>query len=202
MPLPDLSALALFCVLWLGYDPASRLLGDRTINGRMRHVRRFWMASMLRRDARITDSALFGHVVQSTSFFASASLIAIGAMISAFGTLERIQPTVEELVFVTPVPAALFEIKMLLPLAVLVYGFFKLTWAIRQLNYTIALVGAAPAANTLDDAVPELADAIAAVMTDALTTFNDGIRSYYFALAGLAWPGSAARCRWRSPPRC
>jgi uncharacterized membrane protein len=28
-------------------------------------------------------------------------------------------------------------------------------------------------------------------MTAALTAFNDGIRSYYFALAGLAWLGGA-----------
>jgi uncharacterized membrane protein len=191
MPLPDLAALALFCLLWLAYDPASRLLGERTINSGMSRVRRGWMASLLRRDNRITDSALIGHVMHSTSFFASTSLIAIGALISAFGALERIQPAVERLAFVAPVPPTLFEIKILLPLVVLVYGFFKLTWAIRQLNYTIALIGAAPAPDALAGAVPDLSDAVAAVLTAALTTFNDGIRSYYFALAGLAWLAGA-----------
>ena len=42
-------------------------------------MRVLWMRAMLRRDNRIADAALIGHVVHSAAFFASTSLIAIGA---------------------------------------------------------------------------------------------------------------------------
>ncbi|CAH2604897.1 conserved membrane protein of unknown function [Rhodovastum atsumiense] len=187
MPAWDFAALALFCLMWLGYEPAIGLAGVHSINTGMRSVRVAWMASLLRRDNRITDSTLIGHVMHSTSFFASTSLIAIGALISALGGLDRVQPAVEALGFVPPVPRMLFTIKVALVLAVLVHGFFRLTWAIRQINYTIALVGAAPAASALGDQVSDLAEALGGMLTAALVTFNDGIRSYYFALAALAW---------------
>jgi uncharacterized membrane protein len=69
-----------------------------------------------------------------------------------------------------------------------------LTWAIRQLNYGVALIGAAPSkpGPALRDAA---ADRTAAVLSLALGSFNAGVRGYYFALAALAWlvgPGAFA----------
>lgn len=189
IPPGDLVALVLFCVLWLGYGPAARWIGHGTINLGLHSVRALWMRSMLLRDNRIVDSALIGHVMHSASFFASTSLIAIGALLGVLTGLDRLQPAVDGLSIGAPVSRQLLEIKVLLPLAVLVHGLFKLTWSLRQLNYTVALLGAAPHRPPPEERRNALADAMAGVMSSAIITFNDGIRSYYFAIVGLAWLG-------------
>jgi len=69
------------CVMWLAYGPAVRWFGGGAINTGLHNVRVLWMRSMLMRDNRIADSSLIGHVIHSASFFASTSLIAIGALL-------------------------------------------------------------------------------------------------------------------------
>ena len=187
VPDSDLAALVLFCALWLGYGPAVRKFGGSAINIGLHSARVLWMRSMLMRDNRIVDSSLIGHVVHSASFFASTSLIAIGALLGVITGLDRLQPAVEGLSVGMPVSRQLLEIKVLLPLAVLVHGMFKLTWSLRQLNYTVALLGAMPPAPVEPARRVVLADAVGGIMSSAISTFNDGIRSYYFAIAGLAW---------------
>jgi uncharacterized membrane protein len=187
IPLGDLAALVLFCVLWLGYGPIARRLGRGTINMGLHSVRSLWMRAMLQRDNRIVDSALIGHVMHSASFFASTSLIAIGALLGVLTSIDRLQPALEGLSMGAAVPRVLLEIKVLLPLAVLVHGLFKLTWSLRQMNYTVALMGAAPRLPADAERRDALAEAIGGVLSSAVLTFNDGIRSYYFAIAGLAW---------------
>ena len=187
MPMADMIGLLVFLTLWLGYGRAIRWLALRSINGRLGGLRVAWMRSMLRRDNRIVDSSLIGHVVHSASFFASTSLIVIGALLSLLSSVEHLQPAIESLAFVSGVPRVVFEFKVVLPLAIMVHGFVKFTWSIRQLNYTIALIGAAPDRTRIGPFLEGLATNIGDVMTAALTTFNDGLRSYYYALAGLAW---------------
>jgi uncharacterized membrane protein len=187
MPLPDLVALGLFVLLWLGYGPAQGRIGPRTINARLHSVRIRWMRSMLLRDNRIADSSLIGHVVHSASFFASTSLIAIGALLGVLTGLDRLQIALDGLAFGAASPRGMLEYKVLLPLAVLVHGLFKLTWALRQLNYTVALIGAMPSAVPAEPLRGQLAARLGGVLSSALSTFNDGIRSYYFALAGMTW---------------
>ncbi len=187
IPTIDLLTLLLFCTLWLGYGPVARWIGRGSINTGLHSVRVLWMRAMLRRDNRIVDSALIGHVVHSASFFASTSLIAIGALLGVLTGLDRLQPAIDGLAIGAPVSRQLLEIKVLLPVAVLVHGLFKLTWSLRQLNYTVALLGAAPAEPPTAQRRAAVATAIGGVLSSAILTFNDGIRSYYFAIAGLAW---------------
>jgi uncharacterized membrane protein len=187
IPWPDLAALVLFCAMWLGYGPFVRWFAAGAINSKLHSVRVLWMRSMLMRDNRIPDAALIGHVVHSTSFFASTSLIAIGALLGVLTGMEKVQGAIEGVAMVTPSSRQLLELKVLLPLVVLVHGLFKLTWSLRQLNYTIALMGATPPAPVELSVRAELADAIGGVLSSALSTFNAGIRSYYFAIAGLTW---------------
>ena len=103
IPLPDLAALAIFTALWLGYGPAVRGIGRGTINTGLHSIRVLWMRAMLRRDNRIVVSALIGHVVHSASFFASTSLIAIGALLGVLTGIDRLQPALEGLSVSVPV---------------------------------------------------------------------------------------------------
>jgi len=174
-------------VLWLGYGPAVRRFGGTAINIGLHRVRVLWMKSALQRDNRIVDSALIGHVVHSASFFTSTSLIAVGALLGVLTGLDRLQPAVETLALSASVPRQLLELKVLLPLIVLVYGLFKLTWSLRQLNYTVALIGAMPTRAPAEPLRSRLAEEVGGVLSSALATFNEGIRSYYFAIAAIAW---------------
>ena len=92
VPYADWAALALFCALWLGYGPIVRLLGPQAVNAGLGPVRAWWMRSMVARDNRIVDSALIGHVMHSASFFASTSLLAVGALLGLLTGLDRLEP--------------------------------------------------------------------------------------------------------------
>lgn len=185
IPPGDLAALALFCGLWLGYTALLRQLGMRAINLGLDSVRVLWMRSMILRDNRVTDAALIGHVVTSASFFASTSLIAIGALIGVLTGIERLEAAIAPLLMVTATSRALLELKVLLIVLVLVHGLFQLTWALRQVNYVVAFIGAIPPLPKGD--VEPIAEQVGGMLSSAIATFNSGIRSYYFALAGLSW---------------
>ncbi len=187
IPPGDLAAFVLFCALWLGYAPIVRLFGPGAINAGLGPVRTLWMVAMVQRDNRIVDSQLIGHVMHSATFFASTSILAVGALLGVLTGLDRLQPAVEALSMTPSIPRGLLELKLLLPVAVLTHGMFNLTWALRQMNYTLALLGAVPPPPVAD--AEALARPIAAVLSNALTTFNTGIRNYYFALAALTWLG-------------
>lgn len=185
----DAVALAWFLVVWLGYARiADRAAGGtNTINAHMVALRRAWMERMLERDNRIMDSQLIGHTIHSVTFFASTTMLVLAGLLSVFGGVERIYGVVGELSFTVQTSKSFFEAKMLLVVAIFVYGFFKFTWALRQFNYLCALIGSAP----LPPVEPRLraatATATATMLTEAMKSSNAGTRAYYFALAALAW---------------
>ena len=71
-------------------------------------------------------------------------------------------------------------------LLVLARGLLAFIWAIRQMNYTLAAIGAAPetAATHIHD---RYGQAMSLLINPALGAFNAGVRGYYFALACTAW---------------
>ncbi|MDB5368244.1 MAG: hypothetical protein JWM77_4171 [Rhodospirillales bacterium] len=179
----DYLALALFAVVWAGYEPLQRVLVRRHdgINHVLVIVRRAWMRETGRRENRITDAALIGHVVNSTTFFASTTLLVIAALFGALGNADRIHAALDPLMPISDAPAAV-AFKLGLLILVAVHGLFRFTWALRQLNYLIALVGSMPREG--DEMV---GDAAAEVLSHALAAFNGGMRAYYFGLAAVAW---------------
>ena len=191
----DRAALGWFLLAWLGYGPfIQHLRSPRSITERLRGVRRAWMHAMLGRDNRITDASLIGHAMHSATFFASTTMVALAALLGMLGNLDRTHAAVEALAFTAKTSRPVVEAKVLLLFLVFAHAFLKLTWAIRQLNYGVALIGAAPSkpGPALRDAA---ADRTAAVLSLALGSFNAGVRGYYFALAALAWlvgPGAFA----------
>ena len=149
---------------------------------------------MLVRDNRIVDASLIGHTVHSATFFASTTMVALAALLGVLGNFERSFATLAELTFAAKTSRALTETKAMLLVFVLAHSFLKLTWALRKLNYCIALIGAAPLEP--DPARSgAIADRIATVFSLAIGSFNAGLRDYYFALAALVWllgPGAFA----------
>ena len=71
---------------------------------------------------------------------------------------------------------------------IFVFAFFKFTWSLRQFNYLLVLIGAAPLFDRIAAGDGAAAARRAARMSDlAVNHFNVGIRAYYFGLAALAW---------------
>jgi len=187
MTIPDIIALTVFMVCWLGYGPLLDVLARRsgTLNDDMTLVRRAWMRVMVHREVRIVDSQLMGHTINSASFFASTNLLLIaavgGILFGGEGALRGVAAVGAE-----SVPLPLLEGKLALILVCLARGLLDFIWSIRQLNYTLALIGAAPEIHEEADRAA-LGEAAAALLNPALSAFSQGVRGYYFALAAAAW---------------
>ncbi len=183
----DYAALILFLVCWLGYGPLLRLLAMRsgTLNDDMMVVRRAWMSAMVHREVRIVDSQLMGHTINSGGFFASTNLLLIAAVAGIlFGGEQALRGVAE--VGPGEVSSRLLEAKLALVLVCLARGLLDFIWSIRQLNYALALIGAAPELHTEADR-RGLGEAAGALLNPALSAFSQGVRGYYFALAAAAW---------------
>lgn len=199
----DLAALAWFALLWLGYGPLQRRVTHRFqgINAMMPGIRTAWMQAMASRENRITDASLIGHVVHSTSFYGSATLLVIAALLGALGNVSGLHDQLAALAGYEVQTRAALAAKLLLLLVIAVYGLFCFIWALRQQNYFLALVGAMPSHQSLHDGLPPridlhpdpaardnvLARSSATVLSQAQASFNAGTRSYYFALSALCW---------------
>ncbi|MGZ3367407.1 MAG: DUF599 domain-containing protein [Caulobacteraceae bacterium] len=185
----DIIALAFFLAAWLFYQPMLKRLGRRggMINTDMTVLRARWMANMAARENRFIDSQLMGHVLNSASFFASANLIVIAAAAGALFKSPDTYRSVAHLAVTDTGPRWLFEAKLALIVAALARGLLDLIWAIRQMNYTLAAIGAAPPPSSAPTLVRAYGEAAAQVLNPALTSFNNGVRGYYFALAAAAW---------------
>jgi uncharacterized membrane protein len=187
MTLMDGLAVALFLLCWVGYGPLLKLMARRsgTLNDDMVLVRRVWMTAMTHREMRLVDSQLMGHSINTASFFASTSLLLIAAVASVlFGGETALQGFTS--VGAEQVSPRLMEAKMALVLLCLARGLLDFIWAIRQLNYTLALIGASPEVHVEADRLA-LGEAAANLLNPALSAFNQGVRGYYFALAAAAW---------------
>ena len=187
MTIWDWLALALFILCWLGYGPLLALLARRsgTLNDDMTVIRRVWMTAMTHREIRLVDSTLMGHTINSGGFFASTNLLLIAAVASVlFGGEQAMQGFAS--VGADNVPMKLLEAKLALVLVCLARGLLDFIWSIRQMNYALALIGAAPEVHTEADRAA-LGEAAANLLNPALSAFSQGVRGYYFALAAAAW---------------
>ena len=186
MTIPDGLALALFFLCWLGYGPLLALLARRSgsLNDDMLMVRRAWMMVMTHREVRIVDSQLMGHTINSAGFFASTNLLLIAAVAGIlFGGDQALQGVAS---IGEAAPTRLLEAKLALVMACLARGLLDFIWSIRQMNYALALIGAAPELHAEADRVA-LGEAAAGLLNPALSAFSQGVRGYYFALAAAAW---------------
>lgn len=183
----DWVALTLFFVAWLGYGPLMRLIMAKkgTLNTDMLAVRASWMTAMTHRDLKLVDSQLMGHSINSASFFASTNLLLIAAVASVLFGGENALKGISA-VGAEPVPLLLLEAKLALILVCLARGFLDFIWSLRQLNYSLAMIGAAPEIHSEVDRVA-YGEAAGRVLNPALSSLNRGMRGYYFALAAAAW---------------
>lgn len=186
---PDMAALVVFLIAWLAYEPILQRLahGHHVINADMMVIRRAWMGRMMDRpELRLLDSQLIGHTLNTASFFASSNLILIAGAAGVLFGGDRAFRVIEGTPLLAEAPPLLFALKLSLIAATLARGLLTFIWAIRQLNYTVAVIGAAPK-HPSDETKRAYAQAATQVLNPALSAFNAGVRDYYFALAAAAW---------------
>lgn len=187
---PDLIALAMFAGAWAAYAFALERSpkGKTSLNARMDQIRGAWMEQMLRRDMRMVDMQIMAALQNGTAFFASTTLLTIG------GALTVLRATDEFLSMIAALPVgiepsrALWEIKTIGLIIILVYSFFKFAWSYRLFNYVSILMGATPPSRESD--TPEARDHIVrtiGVFRSAGRHFNRGQRGFFFALGFLGW---------------
>ena len=185
----DLAAFGWFLALWLVYNLAQGYLIRQPVglNQHMRLLRQAWMERMVDREPRVLDSILVGHLISSVSFFASTTMLILAGLVGLFGGVDHAHAVITELSFMVKTTKPLFELKLLLLLTIFVYAFWKFTWALRQYNYCCALIGAAPLPPVAAEQQADLAASAGSVLSEAVSSFNAGLRAYYFALAALTW---------------
>src|SRR5215510_5222646 len=141
----DLVAVLVFTALWFGYGwyadysttPRPHLgteIERNTLD---------WFARMIERENRMVDVNILRILSRSSQFFASTTMLLLGALVALMGYAETAAKLVAELPFAQQVVTQrLWEIKILLLLMIFVYAFFKFTWSIRQFGFASLLVGA------------------------------------------------------------
>lgn len=185
----NLVALLFFASCWLFYEPLLKMLSrGKLLNTDMTVIRGAWMGQMARREVRLVDANLLGHALNSASFFASSNLLLIAAAAGALFGGESTFRSVSSLEVIQTSTRVLFEGQLALVMIVLARGLLDFIWSIRQMNYSLAIMGAAPEGENIDPGVQAaFAAATTRVLNPALSSFNRGVRGYYFALAAAAW---------------
>ncbi len=188
--LPDSYALAVFfgAIFIYGYVTAWRPLAALSIAGAVQSQREHWMRNMALRDMRMVDAQLLAGLSQGNAFFASTSAIIIGGLLAMVGSGEKVQALLERLPFVTPSSPVKFELKLLLMVLVFVFAFFKFAWAFRLSHYAAIMIGATPILDATNrQACESHALRTARLIGIAAEHANAGLRSFYFAIAAIAW---------------
>ena len=187
-PLIDWLVLAWFVLCWVGYTYFAQHKSAEmpSLLVSMRIYRREWFKHVLGRDNRIADIAALNSLLTGATFFASTSLLILGGLCAMLGTTDRVIDVAADLPFARQESGLVWLVKIILLIAVFVNAFFKFTWSIRQYNFCVVLIGAAPQA---EQAVEheDFVGAITSVASFAAENFNHGLRAFYFALAALTW---------------
>ena len=185
----DAFALTLFVSLWAGYQWYADYGGAARprLGGEMERFARGWIERMVERDNRMVDVNVLRNLMRSSQFFASTTMLILGALVALMGYAEKAATVVAELPFGRQVSLRLWELKIVVLLLIFVYGFFKFSWSLRQFGFSSILVGAArkPPADASEYAAD--VDRIAVILSFANRNFNQGLRAYYFGVAALSW---------------
>lgn len=188
--LSDILAVLLFLLSWFSINWISNHYKSKdknTLYSLSKEYRNQWMLNLLERDNRISDVALVGHLMRSSSFFASTSLLVLASLIAVFGVIDQAMKVVDDLPFAMHVSAPFWKLKLLLIILIFIFVFFKLVWSIRQYNYTVIMIGAAPSVFDDNEHMHSYAANLGTVINRASRHFIDGMRGFEYALAALAW---------------
>lgn len=188
----ELIALFWFLICWMGYTWYSR---DRAnsrdcLSNTLDLYREDWMRVMLKRENRISDASVVGNLERNGAFFASSCLLILAGIITALGYTREAMEIFATMPFSAVPSREIWELRLVVLLVVFVYAFFKFTWSMRMYNFVAVMIGSAPLPDdtkTSPAAREAFARSAGKICNLAGDAFNLGLRSYYYALAVVAW---------------
>lgn len=184
-------AVVFFFGAWWGYASFARrrsVMQPSVLEATNRERTR-WMLQTTGRDNRVLDGVVVQNLSASPSFFASTTILIIGALLAVLSSTEKANDLVREIPFAARSTVLVFDLKVVVLTAIFVYAFFRFTWSLRQYTFGALLVAAAPDHRqfTTDAERAAFADRAGRVMGLAAETFNDGLRGWYMSFAVVAW---------------
>lgn len=152
------------------------------------------MNNMVYRNPKMPDTLIQNTLQYGVLFFASTSILLIGALIAGLGASVEAVELLADLPFTVGTTVALFELKTLLVTFIFTFAFFKFAWSHRLFNYVLIMIGAAPDASVpVNEDRPDTIDAdnyaarVGYLHTLGAKHFTTGLNSYFYALAACAW---------------
>ncbi|GKY88241.1 DUF599 domain-containing protein [Sinisalibacter aestuarii] len=170
---------------WIGWRIEHPTAARPSVSRIVAQYRRDWMVQMVTRQPRIFDSSVLATLREGTSFFASATMIAIGGGLALMGDPTRLAGLARDL-GQSAAPDYVWEVKLVLSMLLLVSAFLKFVWSHRLFGYCAVVMASVPNEPEDPAALPRAAKA-AEINITAARSFNRGLRSVYFAMAALAW---------------
>ncbi|MBK8064967.1 MAG: DUF599 domain-containing protein [Betaproteobacteria bacterium] len=185
----DWIALACFAACWWGFPAYAgwRTRSRASLLDMMNAYRRQWMRQVIAREMRIVDTSILASLGNSATFFSSTTILILGGLLAMLSTSEEILSAIGKLPLAVRTSAQVWEMKIVLMLAIFTYAFFVFTWSLRQFNFVAILVGAATSKGGDPQAQEQLAARAGRILEHAGESFSKGLRAYYFSLAALTW---------------
>ena len=185
----DYAAVALLFACWWGFNAAlfrARSGKWASLSRTMDRYRHGWMQVMAEREFfRMVDTMIQGSVLQGCTFFASTAIFLIGGLFAVLGATDSALEVLKDVPFAVDTTRAVWQIKVLGMVTVLIYAFFKFAWAHRLYTYCIVVMGATPVSG--EDEAPRMAERAAGLLGLGALHFDRGIRAYYYTMAATAW---------------
>jgi len=145
------------------------------------------MSRIFSREVRIADVTALGILQRNVTFFASTTIFILAGLLTVLGATDQIVQLTNTLPFIVENTRASWEVKLLVLIFIFVYAFFKFAWSVRQYNFAIVLLSAAPTNDCSENDKTLFVINANEVLTRANNSFAHGLRAYSFAMAILGW---------------
>ena len=139
------------------------------------------------RALHIVDTNIIGNLLNGVAFYSSTTILAVGGLLAVLGAPDSAIQILKDLPFAVETTRAMWELKVLVLVGILIITFFKFAWAYRLFNNCSVLIGAAPIEAAGDPQAEALAERAGKLNSLAARHFNRALRAYFFALATLSW---------------
>lgn len=182
-----LAAPALVLAMWYLYGPILDFFGKGPINDQLHVVRLKWMLEMIRqtRSNRVIDGIMLGQISSAMSYFGSATLLVLAGFVGTLASINHVHASLTQMAFFPPISLGLFSVYFGTLTIVMAICFFEFTYGLRKMAYVLAMIGGLDEAPANTRAAEVMVAQTATVLTEAVKSMNNGIRGYYFAVAGL-----------------
>ncbi len=187
----DVAAGVWLIASWFGYAAFAKRKARtaKCLLTATRHYQHCWMLQITQREVRIADATSLGVMERMLSFFAATTILLLGGLLTLLlnRSEQAAMAALAHLPFFTPPSEGMWELKVVTLMLMFVYAFFKFTWSLRQLGFTLMMIGGSPLPSAEASVREKYAAHAARLFYLGMNAFNFGLRAYYFALGALAW---------------